>query len=454
MRLILLIAFRNLFRKKGRSILMGLGICVAVVYMILVNALTHGLYSNVINKMVESNILGHLTVNIIEKDGSTKRAIIRNRDAMISIIKDKIPNIKDISESVNTYAFAIGNNHGSVLRLNGIKAESVETISDIAVLSGDLKSFANRSVENPLILEKNMADELKVKPGDMVKVKLNTVYGQVQTARLCVVAIVEYRNPFMGDLMPGGIPLKSLKEILDLKQDETQQLNIVLKKLNNSDEAIIAADKLHSEFLSKNNHAITASIPKPWKLAERTYSEADHEKKQREIRRASYNGSILDIASMQEYDARTFSGEKNAAATGFIAMLIVIVIILVGILNTMRMNIRERTTEIGTVRAIGMKRKTVIRTLIAEVFLLSIFFTVIGYFVAYGLMELLQIIQFHPTNMNLSVILNNGHPVFKIPVATIVFDIILAIFLLMFSAWLPARKAVKTTVAEALGHYE
>jgi ABC-type lipoprotein release transport system permease subunit len=89
MRIILLIAFRNLFRQKSRSILIGSGICVAVIYMILINALTEGLYSNVINKMVESNIMGHITLNIIEKDGSTGRAIIRDMDAMISMIKGK-----------------------------------------------------------------------------------------------------------------------------------------------------------------------------------------------------------------------------------------------------------------------------------------------------------------------------------------------------------------------------
>lgn len=453
MRLILLIAFRNLFRQKSRTILMGSGICVAVIYMILVNALTEGLYSNVINKMVESNILGHITLNIIEKDGSTGRTIIRDKEAIISMIKEKLTNIKDIRESVTTYTFAIGNGQGSMLRLGGINGKAVETVSDIAVLSGSLKPFIDGSIENPLILEKNSAAELKVKPGDIVKVKLNTIYGQVQTAILNVVAIVEYKNPFMGNYMPGAIPLNRLKELMGFKQNETQRLNIVLGKLHKSDETIVAADQLHKEILTETDF-ITNMLGKPWKLADRTYSQADHEKKQRGIRRASYKGSIFDVVSMQEYDAMVFNGEKNAAATAFIAMLIVISIILVGILNTMRMNIRERTIETGTVRAIGMQRKTVIRTLVAEVILLSIFSTVIGVLAAAGLMELFSMIQFHPTDMNFSVILNNGRLVFKIPVSTTVSDILLVLCLLMFSVWLPARKATRKTVAQALGHYE
>lgn len=454
MKLIVLIAFRNLFRQKSRSILLGLGICVAVVYMILVNALTEGLYSNIINKMVESNILGHLTVNITEKDGSTGRAMVRDKDAMISMIKKKVPNVKKVRESVSTYAFAIGNGQGSMLKLSGIYVPSIETISDISVISGDLKPFMNGSVKNPLILEKNRAEELKVKPGDIVRVKLNTVYGQVQTAQLSLVAIVEYKNPFMSAYIPGALPLNILKDIMGYQQHETQRLNIELKILKNSDEIIIAADQLHRKFLSEDDHPITDSLSKTWKLAERTYSQTDYEKKRRGIRRTSYKGSILDIASMQEFDEDTFNSEKGAAATAFIALLIVISIILVGILNTTRMNIRERMNEIGTVRAIGMQRKTVVQTLVAEVFLLSIFSVMLGIGVAYGLMELISIMQFHPSNLSFSVFLNNGHLALKVPMKSTIFNILLVMFLLILATWLPTRKATKRSVAQALGHYE
>lgn len=446
MRLILLIAFRNLFRQKSRSILIGLGVCVAVIYMMLSSALTKGIYSNVIDKIVESNIIGHVTVNIFEKDGTKTRSIIRERDRVISIIKDKMPNVKDVKEIVDTNVFAVGNGEGSMLTLNGAYAPS---ISDIVVLSGGLEAFRDGSVENPLILEKTKAKILKVKAGDTVKVRLTTIYGQVQTAQLNLVAVVEYRNPFMGVYLPAAIPFNALKNLLGYEQNETQRLNIVLKKLNKSDDMITAADQLQSVMLSE-----ISSLSKSMKLADRTYSQTEYEKKMRNIRKSSSNESIMNITSLQEYDEETFNGEKTSEAIGFIAMLIVISIILVGILNTMRMTVRERTNEIGTVRAIGMQRKTVIRTLIAEVFLLSIFCTILGFFAAIGLMELISLMQFHPTDLNFSVILNNGHLVFKIPVAATIFNVFLILFLFIISAWLPARKAAKKTVAEALGHYD
>ena len=446
MRLIFLIAFRNLFRQKGRSILIGLGVFVAVIYMMLSGALTKGIYSNVIEKVVESNIIGHVTVNIFEKEDSKTRSIIRERDKIISIIKDKMSNVKDVKEIVDTNVFAVGNGEGGMLALNGAHAPS---ISDLVVISGNLEPFSDGSVENPLILEKPRAKALKVKAGDVVKVRLTTIYGQVQTAQLNLVAVVEYRNPFMTAYFPAVVPLDELKSLLGYEKSETQRLNIALKKINKSDEMVAYADQLHSIMQSE-----ISSLNNPVKLAERSYSQADYQKKLRDIRKSSSNDSIMNITSLQEYDEETFSGEKTSEIVGFIAMLIVISIILVGILNTMRMTVRERTNEIGTVRAIGMQRKTVIKTLLTEVFLLSIFCTVLGIFAAMGLMELISMVQFHPSDLNFSMILNDGHLVFKIPVSTTVFNLILILTLFILSAWLPARKAAKKTVAEALGHFE
>ncbi len=449
MRLILLIAFRNLFRQKSRTILIGLGVCVAVIYMILSGALARGLYSNVIAKIVESNLYGHVSVNVFEKDGSKTRSIIRNKDKIIKVIKDRMSNVKEVKEYVNTNTFAVGNGEGCMLRLTGVSAPLIETINDIVVLSGDLATFNKGSIDNPLILEKNTAKRLKVKVGDIVKVRLTTIFGQVQTAQLNLVAIVEYKNAAMSMAIPGAIPFHILKEIMGYNLHETQQLHIELKTLNNSDEMIIAADQLHKAL-----QPYISSLGKSWKLADRTYSQTAYEKKVRNIKKSSYSGSIMDIASMQEYEEDTFNSEKGGKMIGFVAILIVISIILVGILNTMRMNIRERTREIGTVRAIGMQRKTVVRALVLEVILLSIFFTILGIFAAIGLMELFSMIQFHPSDLNLSLILNKGHLVFKIPVGDTIFNILLVLFLLMLSAWLPARKAAKKTVAEALGQYE
>ena len=120
MKLVLLMAFRNLFRQKSRSILIGLAICIGTTYMILGESFTNGLFSNLIDGLVKSNELSHVRVNMTEKYNSTSRSIIRDKDAMTKKIKDGMPNVKDVKEDIFTRAFAIGNGQGSILRLTGI----------------------------------------------------------------------------------------------------------------------------------------------------------------------------------------------------------------------------------------------------------------------------------------------------------------------------------------------
>ena len=55
-----------------------------------------------------------------------------------------------------------------------------------------------------------------------------------------------------------------------------------------------------------------------------------------------------------------------------------VAIIVIGIMNTMWIAIRERTREIGTLRAIGMQRRGVLRMFLLESLMLGLFGTIAG----------------------------------------------------------------------------
>ena len=135
-------------------------------------------------------------------------------------------------------------------------------------------------------------------------------------------------------------------------------------------------------------------------------------------------------------------------------MLIIFSITLMGLLNTIRMNIRERTQEIGTVRAVGMQKRMVVLTLVTEIGLLAVFAALFGIILSNITMDLLSMITFHPTDINFTIMLDNGHLKFIPTIKTYATNIFIIILLTILAAWLPSRKAVKKSVAEALGHYE
>ena len=74
------------------------------------------------------------------------------------------------------------------------------------------------------------------------------------------------------------------------------------------------------------------------------------------VSREDWTGQKLDVTSWE--DELSFMMWTLQALQGLTAVLIVILIaiVVIGIMNTMWIAIRERTREIGTLRAIGMQR--------------------------------------------------------------------------------------------------
>jgi putative ABC transport system permease protein len=398
------------------------------------------------NAMVETNIYGHLSVYGYEKEHNKNRTIIRDRDEMVAFIKENITDVKEVRDEITGDAYAIGNGQGSLLILMGAAHKPEDLEKEYILRSGDFSDYYNKKIENPMILEYHMADTLKVKVGEVVKVRLNNVYGQIQTARLNVVAIVEMNNPILEAFFQGALPMESLKKIMGYGPNETGTLNVVLDNIDNLAEVVPYADELHNKLAVSGVHS--------FRLAERTYTETDLAKKRRRIRRESFSGAVVDIVSLLELRESDVQMESAMGIIGFVATLIILSIILVGVLNTVRMNIRERIREIGTVRAVGMQKKMVVRTLVMEVGLLALFSSLLGILASFGLMDLVSLITFPTKDLTVAVILSDGHILFKPPVKVILITIFTIISLVMLAAWFPARKAAKKPVSEALGHYE
>ena len=191
---------------------------------------------------------------------------------------------------------------------------------------------------------------------------------------------------------------------------------------------------------------LAPALTHSWKLADRTYTDVALVKKQRD-RRQNYtsSGPVMDVITLQEANTDFFKQEAAINLMCLVAMLIIFSITLMGLLNTIRMNIRERTREIGTVRAVGMQKKTVILTLVTEIGLLAVFAALFGIIFSYITMDLLSMITFHSTDINFTIMLDNGHLKFIPTIKTYVINIFIIILLTILAAWLPSRKAVKKT---------
>ncbi len=161
-----------------------------------------------------------------------------------------------------------------------------------------------------------------------------------------------------------------------------------------------------------------------------------------------YPLAVYDFETLNPYYGQTI-GLFNAIF-GFIAVLIgAIVLFTVG--NTMNAAVVERTVEIGTLRAIGLRRGGIRALFVSEAALLGAFGALLGVLSALALAGLIDHSgltwtppgRVDPIHLNVRVW---GET--RMLASTAVGLMLVAVF----SAWWPARRAAKLQVVEALRH--
>ncbi len=190
-----------------------------------------------------------------------------------------------------------------------------------------------------------------------------------------------------------------------------------------------------------------------WVLLDRTYNTDDYKKKYQEISRNKWRGTTIDVSTMYETASDILKLEYVLKVITLSAVLVLFFIILLGVVNTLRMTIRERTREIGTVRAIGMQRGDVRNMFLLETFFLTLFASLAGLLLGFLVMWTLALIPIRMQDNPLGMLLVNGHLYFLPTFAGIAGNMLLIIAIAVVTAWFPARRAANLSPAQALGHF-
>jgi ABC-type antimicrobial peptide transport system permease subunit len=179
----------------------------------------------------------------------------------------------------------------------------------------------------------------------------------------------------------------------------------------------------------------------------------DMKKKLSLMTKTKWKGNSIDVRTMYESADEILQFESAMKLIALVAIIILFFIILIGVLNTLRMTIRERTREIGTVRAIGMHKRDVMRLFITETLLLTIISCLCGIVLAFITMGIISLFSFE-TESILSIILVDRKIYFLPEASSIIINFILILFMAGLTAFFPAKRASKLSSVEALRHYK
>jgi ABC-type lipoprotein release transport system permease subunit len=299
---------------------------------------------------------------------------------------------------------------------------------NIAILKG---AVPEETSEDGALVSRALADALRLAPGDSFTFSYGNRFDNGTAESTLKVAGV-----FDSGAMPGA------RVIL---MTEKGFYKTYLQNLPDNPGAGV--------FRPAKGSDLYALLAPEWKLLPRTFTNDDLKIKLANMTRTRWRGPWLDVRTMYETADFILAFETALFIVALVAVLILFFIILIGVLNTLRMTIRERTREIGTVRAIGMQKSDVKYLFITETVLLTALACAAGIIGAFILMGALSLVRIETESL-LSILLVERHLYF-LPTATmVIFYFFLILAMAAVTAYFPARRASELSAVEALRHFE
>jgi len=398
------IAARSVFRNKRRTVITLLSIifgCVAIiVFGGFVDYSMWGLRESTIHSR-----LGHLQVykaGYSEKGGTNPLAYtIEDYPRIRSIIEAQ--DHVDFVTSRLEFSGLIGGAENSVICVGkGVEPEKERELGmTVSIVEGE-----DLSSEEPEegIIGKGLAEGLGVKIDDYLTILTSTAEGALNAVDLKLRGIFRTGVKEYDDVAV-MVPMELAKTLL--YTENVQSIVVVLDETENTD---LVADNLRKEFSQAN----------------------------------------LDLEIKTWSDLATFYHQVVQLYEGifWVVRLIILIIVIFSIANTMTMSVFERMREIGTIRAMGTKRRGVLSLFLMEGLILGALGGALGLVFGIIAAKLLSIKGIYipppPTMTEGYTALINVVP------KDLIFAFSLAVGTSLVSSIYPAFKAARLKVVDAL----
>gem|GEM_PF-6740265 len=167
---------------------------------------------------------------------------------------------------------------------------------------------------------------------------------------------------------------------------------------------------------------------------------------------AGWSGEAWDVRSMYETGSQALKLEGAIHLVVLVSAAVMLFFIMIGILNSMLITVRERTRQIGTMRAMGMQASSVRALFLWEASLLAAIACLAGWLAAAAAMFALSLPRLGSQGA-WSIFLVDGHIHFLMAPGSILGLAALIIGAAAAGAFFPAQRAARLGPAEAMRTY-
>lgn len=338
------IAFRNIFRQKRRTILTALAMIVGFTLSSVFIGWSDGAYSDII-EMFTKNRIGHIQVH--QRGYLDKPSLYKTMDDYDSV-GETIGRVKGVAAwTPRVYSAGLG----SV----GEKSTAVQIIGVDAVLEVEATQFDKKIIDGrkfsvqpacEAVLGKGLARVLSATVGGEFVIVSQGADGSIANEQYEIVGIAESGDDIT-DRTACYLHIGDAQELLVL-EGRCHEIVVIVSNINRV-------------------HKITKAIE------------------------ANLNDSMLDVSPWQVV-AKAFYRAMQADKQGdAIGRIIIMLIVAIGVLNTVLMSVLERTSEYGVLRAVGTKPAQIFWLVICEVLIIALGSIAVGALLGASINHLLSI---------------------------------------------------------------
>ncbi len=427
------LAFRNLSRQKKRSFLLGGAVAFGFFIVTIVDSLAAGSIRN-FSEQFAFLFGGNVLVGGAEKNGEKVSSVTRDDQMLREVLAESGIKYQFDSKRTITSATLIFEGNKNQTNIFGCDFEKETYFEKIMTLVDG--SWENLADPKSVILSESVVKALNMQVGDNLIIQLSTISGQATFGEFTL-ASVSKDVSLIGSIA-AYCHIQYLNEITGLAPDEFYIYSIML---NNQAEQDKAAQTL--EALIAQRAPVTSRLD-----ALKTNPDNPIRGLNKQLEDSQWEGT--------KYIVQTFNDEvpqiKQILSTiQYVSLGILVglfLVIMIGISNTYKMVIYERIKEIGTMRAVGMRKKEAGRIFMWESVLLSAFGAAAGFIAAVAGMSILSLFTF--TSPELTMFLQNGHWTYILSPSSVLIKLAVIILLTMIAVSGSARSAAKMNPADAL----
>ena len=325
--------------------------------------------------------------------------------------------------------------------LSGIDIDEEARLRDVLqVVDGSLDALkadapgADAQGSKAALIFERQAKRLDVKVGDDLTLSADTVGGVRNTADLRVGAIVKDVGSLSA--LTVFVPKSVVRTLYGLDADASGAIQIYLE---DPEQAPAVMLKLRSA-LTEDGHRLMRHQPQPFFMKfERVISE-------------DWAGQKLDLTTWRDEIAYMLWILKGFSTIRWLLLSGLLVIVVIGIMNTMWMVIRERTREIGTMRAIGMSRAGVLALFLLEAFGLGAIASAVGAVIGAITIASLNAAEIPIGMQAFQMVMMSDHLILELRVSDLLSAVASITAITTIAALYPAWRAARMRPVKALGY--